>query len=470
MSATARGADLKIGPARATRMIVEAQLRNGRFEVRPELREENGTIDARLTGDVMLREPTHAEVDIQDWPAPYFISTTEGGERFRPRASGRVKGDASIRTGEVSGEAAINGVVERGGTKLADFAVDAAIKNKLITLNAARIDTLDGTLAAGGSADLANYNATRLEASFQNLTPARLAWANPVIADVGGKLDGTFSIRPSEDRRALGPVEIELKVQPSEMSFRKIVIGDLDLRAYADVKSPEAFRLVTDRAALHVAGGVIEPFARLSSEPGRGMAQLVTAQFSGIDLGQIGKAVDDDGKEIVGKVSGRVQVYGQTTKLATLAGDATIDITDSDLGNFGPIAFLYNALSVGTAGSSPIGTGNIQLRFSNDVLTIDDATYFNRGVYANAFGPVRGISSGTSAEIDHVIVAGSLQPLRAVKLPFFGDINDTLSALGSSLTTVEVTGVAKEPQMRLVPLNALGETVGKVLLGKARGD
>lgn len=470
MSAVARGADLKIGPARAGRLVVEAQLQQGRFEIRPQLREEDGSIDARLTGDVMLRQPVHAEVEITDWPAPYLVSTTEGGERFRPRASGRVRADLSPRTGEVNGEAALNGVVERGDLKLANFSVDAAIQNKLITFTAARIETLDGTLAASGSADLANFNATRLDASFQNLTPARLAWANPIIGEVGGKLDGTLTLHPSENPRALGPMELELKVEPSDMAFRNIAIGNLDLLAYAELKSSSEFRFVTAHTSLHVAGGVIEPFARLSSEPSRGMSQLVTAQFKDLDLGQIAKAIDDDGKEVVGKVAGRVQVFGQTTRLATLAGDASIDIYDSDLANFGPIAFLYDALSIGTAGSKPIGSGSIQLRFGGDVLTIDDATYFNRGVYANAFGPVRGISKGTSAEIDHVIVAGSLQPLRAVKLPFFGDINDTLSALGSSLTTVEVTGVAKDPQMRLVPLNALGETVGKVLLGKARGE
>jgi hypothetical protein len=470
MTATARGSKLFVGPFKAEKLDLVATARRGRFEVTPTLHQQGGTIEAKLAGDVLLTTPVRADVMLDEWPAPYVASNSAGAERFRPRVSGRAAAGFSVRTGEVVGEVALHGKVERDDTQLATFAVEGTLNQKQVEVTKLTLDTLDGTFDATASFNLADWNASRIDARFDELTPARLSWSNPIAAEVLGRVSGTFAVRPSTMKRALGPLEISLKVQPDGMSFRKVSIGDLEVLAYADAKSADEFRVVTDHASLHVAGGTVEPFARLSSEPQRGLAQLVTARFTNLDLGQIAKAVDDDGKDLVGKVGGRVQLYGQTTRLATLAGDATIEITESDLVNFGPIAALYNVLSVGTAGSKPIGAGTISLRFGEDVLTIEDATYFNRGVYANGFGPIRHISKGVDAEVDHVMVVGSVQPLRAVKLPFFGDINDTLAALQSSLTAIEVTGTAKEPKMQQVSIGAIGDTFQKILLGKARGD
>ena len=470
MTATARGSKLSAGPFKAEKLDLVASAQRGRFEVMPTLHQQGGTVEAKLVGDVLLKTPIHADVTLNEWPTPYVASNAAGAERFRPRISGRAAADFSARTGDVSGEVALLGKVERDETELASFVVEGTLKEKQIEVTKLTLDTLDGTLQATVGINLADWNATRVDARFDALTPARLSWSNPIAAEVLGRVSGTFTVRPTAEKRALGPLEIALNVTPDGMSFRNVAIGDLDVTAFADMKSADAFRFVTDRASLRVADGLIEPFARLSNEPDRGLAQLITARFSELDLGQIAKAIDDDGKGLVGRVGGRLQLYGQTTRLATLAGDATIEITESDLANFGPISALYDVLSVGTAGSEPIGAGTISLRFGDDVLSIEDATYFNRGVYANAFGPIRGIIKGVDAEVDQVMVVGSLQPLRAVKLPFFGDLNDTLAALQSSLTAIEVTGTAKDPKMQQVSVGAIGDTFEKILLGKARGD
>lgn len=469
MVAQAHGSALAAGLVRAESLDLTATLKAGRFDVKPTFRESGGTLGAEVQGDVTLATPVRAAIALENWPSPYFISTLAGAERFRPRASGKANAEVSLRTGAVSGDMAMAGAIERGDTKLADFRLDAELRDKQITLHRATIGTLDGTLAANGKFDLGNYNATVFNATFDKLTPAQLAWSNPILGELKGELNGTVAIRPSVAPRALGPLELELNVRPDAMSFRGVRIGDLDVLAYANVGAGSQFRVVTDRAVLNVAGGRLETFARVSDEPGRGLAQLITANFRGLDLGELVKAADNDGKDLVGKIGGRVQIFGQTTNLKTLTGDAAIDIADSDLVNFGPIAALYDVLSVGTAGSQPIGTGSVTLRFGADDLTIEDANYFNRGVYASAFGSIRGLSNGTAAEVDHALVVGSLQPLRAVKLPFFGDVNDTLAALQSAVTAIEVTGTMKEPKMQQVAIGAVSDAFQKLLLGKARG-
>jgi hypothetical protein len=471
MTGRLSGSSLKAGVFGAEVLEAEFSLDDGAFVVSPTLWQGAGEIQARASGRIKGGGPIELAATLTDWPAPPLRRARKGvdAEQFEPVLSGQASATLEASTQTFDAEVDLKGRLLRDGTSLADYVLRASASRERVVIEAMDISTLDGELHGSGEFFLRDLQASTFEMNFDRLTPSRLAWLNPVIQDVQGTFDGRLSIHPATTPRPLGAMQIDLNVTPQTASFRGVSVGEMRLTAFADVELPGNFRFVTEQAQIDVADGTIEPFVRLTRSTSRGSSQLVSASFEGLDLTQLVRAVDDDGVDVTGRVAGTVRLYGPATSLEALNGEATMSLTQSDLANFGPIAALYDALSIGREGNEPNGSGRVVLRVAGGVLNIDDASYFNRGVYASGFGSVSEIGKLPESPLD-LIVAGSLQPLRAVELPFFGDLNDTLAALQSSVMTIHATGTVKSPVASQVAINRLGENLQKILLGKVRGQ
>jgi hypothetical protein len=270
----------------------------------------------------------------------------------------------------------------------------------------------------------------------------------PQFADLSGLYSGELHVHPTAERRPLGPVEIKLNVTASGGHWRTINVGDLEITAFGGYETPRDFRLVSDSALLHIAGGEVRPFVRLSSTTQYGLTQLLNVDVKDLNLEPMVQAFKEkDRKPMPGIVNGSIRVYGSLSSIAAINGEADIRLSKSDLVNFKPVAFLYNLMRVGTAGTKPTGEGRINFRVEQATLRVNAAHYFNRGVEINAFGPIGELQKLPDSPMKLILV-GSARPLKDLKLPFFGSADQILTVLQGAITSVEATGTLREPVSR----------------------
>jgi hypothetical protein len=277
-------------------------------------------------------------------------------------------------------------------------------------------------------------------------------------------------VHPSTDRRPLGPVEIKFNVTPSGGHWRTVDLGEAELTAYGEYQTPRDFRIVTDTALLHVSGGVVKPFLRLSSTTQYGLTQLANVDVKDVNLQPFVHAFKpEDRKPMPGIVNGSVRLYGSLKSIAALNGEADIRLSKSDLVNFKPVTKLYDTMRVGTAGTNPIGEGRITFAVEQAKLRVNSAHYFNRGVEINAFGSCGDIDKLPDSPM-RLILVGSARPLKDLKLPFFGDADQILTVLQGALTSVEATGTLRDPVTRQMAFSEFTDTFKEVLLGVVQDE
>src|SRR5690606_14964484 len=180
----------------------------------------------------------------------------------------------------------------------------------------------------------------QFSATFEQLAPRTLAWLAPELGEVEGRFNGALTIAPSTDRRALGPLAMQLAIDPEGGQFRTISIGPTRITAFADLTSAETFRFVTEAAPLALAGGEVRPLQRLTRPPDRGINQLFTADLVGLDLNALTRAFDDnpEGRGLVGRLNGNIRAFGHAQTLGEVSAHARLDVEQSDLAEFGPLA------------------------------------------------------------------------------------------------------------------------------------
>jgi hypothetical protein len=468
MTAWLRGAKLAHGPLVIDALTAKAWMKDGIFSVQPILTTGEGQIDALASIDITKRDVANLSAWLTNWPAPKYFEKGPAAD-LSAVTSGDVRAAFAIRDRKLTGDVKLSGRIDRTQGQVGAFKLQAASDNTTITLDTFELQTLDGTATATGKADLNDLNNAKLDAKFDRLAPSELAWIKPVLKDIEGRYSGVLSVHPVTGERALGPSEIKFSLQPKDGRFRKVDIGDTELTAYATYESNQTFRLVSDKAIVHVAGGEIKPFARITNLEGRGLTQLVTANFTNLDLMQLVKSVDDDGRDIVGRVSGEVRVFGTARSVGTLAAEVDAKLEKSDLANFGPLAFMYNLAHVFSGGVEPNGAGNVSLRLEQGTVTVTNASYFNRGLDVRAYGKVSKLDDLDNAEMDLTLL-GSTRPFKDIKLPFFEDLDKTLSVVQQSAITVVAQGPLKEPKPRQALLSELGASVRGVLLGNVKKE
>jgi hypothetical protein len=147
-----------------------------------------------------------------------------------------------------------------------------------------------------------------------------------------------------------------------------------------------------------------------------------------------------------------------------------VNLTQTNLANFGPFAFLYNAAALFQNVNKPEGSGDVQFHLERGTLSIDHLRYFNRGT------EIRAVATLTKLwDLPHNPINGSAvltaRPLQGVKLPFFSDVDTALTAIQQSLqlTAVKIVGTMADPKP--VPLRAseLNEQLRTLLVGDAKG-
>lgn len=486
LRATAEGSHLRFDRYVTDRLTLSAELNDGTLAARPVATLGDGRIDCEVTATVVADESAvgvggdeliRGKVALTNWPVVAQLLPT-GDEADGEPISAVVSGDlgwtydARLPGFEgVAGEAAISARLRRDAEQTVGSAnVRAALRGARINLSELTVEAIGGTMIAAGAIDLADLQRSRLDATFNRLSPADLAWLAPPLAELSGRFSGFARVAPAVEPRPLAPVELRLSLRgdgDEPPAWRKVPLESLTAHAFAAYESLESFRLVIASAEAHVAGGVVKPFARFSRSPTQPLTQLFSAEFSGIDLEPVAASFDD-GQPIRGRLAGEVRVYGQARAVDRLSAEGRFAVTESDLANLGPIAAMYDAMRIGTSGSQPRGEGAATIRVEDNRLTIVNAAYFNRGAYITGYGTVTELQRMPQSPLNLTLL-GSAQPLRDIRLPLFADADKLMEVLQTSVTTIRAEGTLKDPVARQATLSELGSTARKFLLGQA-GD
>jgi hypothetical protein len=149
--------------------------------------------------------------------------------------------------------------------------------------------------------------------------------------------------------------------------------------------------------------------------------------------------------------------------------DGNLRIGESDLADFGPIAGLYNLMHLGANMHRRTGHGTIALHMEEGQLHISNFYYFNRGIEAYGVADVFDVWKLQNAPVRGAL-AGSLQPLKNIKLPLLAELSAVLVGLQKQFLTTEIfAGTVVNPvKDYLVPagLAQVGGELRSILLGE----
>jgi len=263
---------------------------------------------------------------------------------------------------------------------------------------------------------------------------------------------------------------------------------------------------------IEIAGGMLAVWARFvrnENAAGYAGATSLSSQiwlgFQCLDLNQLAHIVDVESPTMPGKLDGTISLYGTTgikmprgkgvtpgtdplaqasahtavqdTFLVRLGrslyGDGNVALTDADIGNFGPIAFLYNAMHIGNDKRGPTGTGGVAFRVEGGSLVVTALHYFNRGVEVRAQARVDNLAIIPDSPLSGTAV-GLARPLKNLKLPILSsllpDVDSFLSALQGSAVSERIGGTLHAPKMSLILFGDIGAGLRDLLVGDAQAQ
>jgi hypothetical protein len=433
---------------------------------------------------------------------------------------------ASILTYLTNGKAA----------KIGDCVVDVQLEDRVADVRDLHVNFLDATVNANALIDLDHPLLASARLWARNVDFKKIAAVFPAAGRVQGQYDLTVGIAPATNPHALEPLQIDVALHSVGARVGDMALGDGRLRAYANVDPQWGLvRLVSEdepysKAAhgptkcpplrdnpampnqntIEMAGGMLRVWARFvrnQDEAGINGATSLSSQiclaFNCLELNQLAHIVDVQSPAMPGKLNGTIGLYGTTAikmpkgaPLGTdpfaqagarsavqdpfmvrlgrsLYGDGNIALDDADIGNFGPIAFLYNAMHVGTDKRGPTGTGDVAFRVDGGALVVTALHYFNRGVEVRAQARVDNLAIIPDSPLTGTAV-GIARPLKNLKLPIFSsvlpEVDQLLTALEGSAVSERIGGTLHAPKMSIILFGDIGQGMHDLLRGDVQAQ
>lgn len=395
------------------------------------------------------------------------------------------------------------------------------MNGRVIDLREISGELLGGTISGNGIVDIDQLvTRSRLNIGWQGLQSDRVVRLYPALKGFGGTYSGSARLAPATGPRPLEPLQLDVTSYASDGHWKTIEIGNAELHAFLGARtrrftnaSATMLDLIgSDRQAsgVQVGGGRVNfwfsssghvdlsPTPNGDEEPsGVTVSNQLNLSMTNIDIDQFVKAFEPTFKGGYGKLAGKVTllaaphsqpltVLAQSTTrpttgpatmpnnqdtalqrvLATTTMDANVAIDHSDLGNFGPISFLYNAMHLGGGPRTPTGHGTISTHMEKGKLHVSRLYYFNRGIEVNGVATVDQIWNLPDCPLEGS-ASGTARPLKNIRLPLFAEADALLSSLQGTLTNIMFDNTLRNPgKFQIVSLAQLGGELRGLLLGE----
>jgi len=403
------------------------------------------TGSASASGTVDLDLVTHsadASIRFHDWPFEY--------EPAQLSASLTGTTQVALKNGWSFNAAAADllAVIAHAGRPLGDFNLRGNIDSNAITLRDMQASLLGGTARGSGTFPFTDWHNAQGTVQLSGINLGSFNDVLPFPGRFAGLVNGAASISPSNDKRAPGPVKVDLALTMPGSTFESLSIGSMNGLLYLGGDGITLEKLTTN-----VADGSVEVWAKLSHRAGENHLRLA-ASFEQLDLNQLTHTLQPDAASVPGRISGKVAAGGSVASPHRFYGDSTVRITDSDLVNIRAFSMVYDALNLGFPDPTPVGYGEARINLEGDSLVLRRLSYFNRGTELRADLVIQDITAGMQSPIRGT-AAGAARPLKDARLSLLSDFDRALTTFQSDSAVVRIGGTLKAPDLQLVPLSKL---------------
>jgi hypothetical protein len=452
--------DASVDGLKIDQMTATARLENGLLKVDPvRASSGDGRFDGRASMDLTAGQTIQTQMRLTRWPFG-----TPGGAMLSMSADSKL--DFDLGHLGATGPLGATVDVQLQNSPLAHVQLLSNLHQRVVSIQKINGNVLTGTFDGTADFDLDRPLEAQGQLRWYDVDAATFTSIWPALDGLGGKYSGTITIAPARDPRPIEPVRIDMNVSVEGGHYRTVEIGDHKLVAIHAVAYANTDRAVLDHSDIDMAGGMVHVWARL----GHNLAsQSALIDLDNLQLDQLMHIDPSQKKPVPGIVNGQLGLVGSAANLSRLLGKGHLDLTQSDLGNVGPVAALYNLMHIGSS-SKPNGSGSLDLSFEQSTVRIDNFRYYNRGVDA------RGIMTvGPSIwDLPNALLggqmAGTLQPLKGSRLPLLADADEIFGALQGNLSTLTISGTVSHPSYVPSSVQELTSSLRELIVGDAKAS
>ncbi len=365
----------------------------------------------------------------------------------------------------IEGSLSASADVSQGTSPLGHAEISLGFGGRSIAMRKLTGDFLGGKFDGNADINLDRPLQGNAQIRWSQLDSAKLVALSRGLEGLSGKYSGTITLSPAIAPRPLGPMRIDVNVATQDARYKTVQIGNDAIAPIHAVLFADTDRVVLDHGQIDVAGGRVRLWARVARNF---TSQQLSVDYDNLELDPIARMNNPAGKPIPGLLWGNLVLIGSGANNGNLQGSGTIYLTQSDLGNFGPIAFLYDTMHVGR-GSAPNGSGSVQVSYEQNILKIDNFSYFNRGIDVHGLATVGPLESANlSMTPVSGQIAGTARPLKGSRILMLADFDQAFGALQSGLTSVNISGTVGNMATTQVLADQLGATLKQLLVGEAK--
>lgn len=465
---------LALSMLQAQRVTIPIQVRDEWVQATPDATQAGGgkaTVDVVTTFAEPTRLRVHASLD--EWLAVLPLRD------IHTRTGGTIDLSADLARQSAVGSVALDTVLGAHESKIGNASLVLGLDGRTAKLRQLTGDVLGGTVFGEGTVNIDEPERARLSLGATHLSLDRLAQLAPQIGDVKGNLSVRFHAARATQERPLGPVEARFLVESDRATYKGIEIGNTNVRAFVDRDRIVLSDDPSEPNRIAIAGGALRLWGRLSGVPINDAATLdsgkakqqpwVFAQVRAedLDVEQLNRIVDPDGKPVPGRLSGEITAVGNPFDYRRLNADGRFSVTKSDFANVGIFAVLYDAMRLGASAGAPVGYGDLSFRLQGGRLVVPAFSYFNRSVYATASLSLENVFAMKDSPVSGYII-GTFRPLKDLDLPFLADLDTIGDALQRNATTLALQGTLDQVEAVPTSLQAFGQDFRNMLLGQTR--
>ena len=442
----------------AERITAQAKLRDGELAIAPiHIEQQGGVADVNLNIPLQQAVRCRISANVTNWPT----TAPSGQASARVSAQTQLAVDLKNKSavGPFNAQVAFNVNSQDAGT----LSLESSIDGRVVKISQLRAAALGGTAQGDGVlvADALAKSAANL--SFANIDASQVAAFIPNGNGLTGQLSGSAHLAPIDNSRSLGASIITARVLPKDFRYKSLDIGSIDIESYFD-----GTRFVLNNSTVHVAGGEIRLWARSTPHADDVRSSQIQIDFHHLDINELDQAFDANPKPMPGKLDGSFVVIGSMNDRDSLFGQGSVSVYESNLANLGAIRGLYNLMHLGQPDGNT-GAGGFNVRLDHNIVSLENARYFNRGVEVRAAAMIHNVWHLPDSPLEGTLI-GSLRPLKDIKLPFFADADHVMNALQQNVTTVKVMGTARKYDVVPSSFNEVGDTMRGLLLGEVQNN
>lgn len=364
----------------------------------------------------------------------------------------------------LDGQVRLSGDLLLGEQTLGQVNTSMRLRGQTVDLYELRGELLGGQIGGSAEVPLDRWVQSTARLKWQGIEPNQLAPWWPPAGKMAGRLSGTLTAGLEETgSRALEPMQLELHTEIAGGRFGQVSLEDGYILAYLGRD-----RLLIDRMDVHAMDGLIQGWARVSPhEDSFYMATVI--DINDIDLNELAQITEpDESGPVIGRLSGRTTLM-TSSNWRHVSGQASLNLSQSDLANTPILRTLYSALNLNLGQSEPEGTGRLQLQFDGTRVRIPSFVYFNRGVEVRGAGQIDDFTQGQQSPVGGYAV-GSTRVLKGLRLPGVRELDRLMASMQSGVASVTVEGTIEALEVAVVPLPVVSSPLRRLLWSQLREE